>query len=106
MRNEKDVLRQTIEQNKAQVRASVLEKKKSIQKQQEAARRKRREAQEKREKEQVARAQKLLAEEHKQRILTDQRIKDMELEEARLIEKLQATQERQREAYGKLETVL
>ena len=105
-KTQKNEMKEQIAKNREETRQSLLKKKDKVRKQQEMAAKKRQMEKKRREQEQIRRAQEQLAEEYRQKIISEQLIKDMEKEEAKLIASLKATQERQRNAYQNLEDVL
>lgn len=105
-KTQKNAMKEKIAKDREETLQSLMKKKEKIRKEQEMAAKKRLIERKKREQEQIRRAQEQLAEEYRQKIVSEQLIKDMEKEEAKLIASLKATQERQRAAYRNLENVL
>ncbi|CAK4081891.1 unnamed protein product [Aphanomyces euteiches] len=89
-----------------QERQRRLERSQTIKQQEKHAARRRQEAKQQQEKALIKAARTKLADEYKRKTMAEKMLREMEEEEARLIEKLRHTQENQRQAFMHLETAM
>ena len=105
-KEEKMQRKQQIEDARIEMHRVLLAKKEHVKKEQEEAMKKRGREKARREQEQIVRAKKQLADEYRRKLEYEAKFRDMETEEARLIESLKKTQEMQQAAFDQLEDVI